>query len=316
MEKRGQPVGYCIYCGTAELPLSDEHVVPLSLGGDAVLPKASCPACANITSRFELTIARQQLGPYRVRAGLPTRRPEKRPTTLSLELLDKDGSSRTIDLPPDQHPATLLVPDLPEPTLLVPLLDSPRRSFRMFIALPDESVFALAHEHDAVAFKVGTFEIGSFYSLLAKVCHAGAFHYPGDWTLCWEPLLPDLIVGDAEDYDHLIGGTAVDEFEGDDMGYPMFYRTVAVDDDLYLVAYLKLFAWNHTPTYQVVVGKRYEKVVVDVTETPTIDPASLESLALDPESLGRFNAFLTDQTNPDDGSHRPNDEPGITPGSS
>ena len=104
-----------------------------------------------------------------------------------------------------------------------------------------------------------------------------------------------LIVGDAKDYDRLIGGTSVDEFQDDEMGNPTFYRTVAVDDELYLVAYLRLFARNHTPTYQVAVGKRREKVSLDVAEMTTVDPASLESLALDPEQLRQLNERIQEE---------------------
>ena len=58
--RRYPPVGRCIYCGSDgdAKGLSDEHMVPFSLGGDAVLPKASCAACATETSKIELYVAR------------------------------------------------------------------------------------------------------------------------------------------------------------------------------------------------------------------------------------------------------------------
>ncbi|WP_372805616.1 HNH endonuclease [Loktanella salsilacus] len=47
----------CIYCGSAD-DLTDEHIVPFSIGGNHILSKASCKSCAKITSAFELDITR------------------------------------------------------------------------------------------------------------------------------------------------------------------------------------------------------------------------------------------------------------------
>jgi hypothetical protein len=70
-------VGRCIYCGTTE-SLSDEHVIPLGLGGRSILYDASCQSCANITSAFERVVLRDQFGAFRARVGVPTRRPKQR----------------------------------------------------------------------------------------------------------------------------------------------------------------------------------------------------------------------------------------------
>jgi HNH endonuclease len=39
--------GACIYCGTTGVKLTDEHIVPYSLGGSHVLRDASCLQCAD-----------------------------------------------------------------------------------------------------------------------------------------------------------------------------------------------------------------------------------------------------------------------------
>jgi hypothetical protein len=76
--------GECIYCGARgdEVELTDEHIIPFSLGGNAEILKASCKSCATITSELELHLGRQVLWDHRVHAKLPTRRPEGRPDTL------------------------------------------------------------------------------------------------------------------------------------------------------------------------------------------------------------------------------------------
>ena len=204
-------------------------------------------------------------------------------------MIDSDGKKRSVQIDADQHPGTLLLPDLPEPGLLVPSLDGPRRGFRYFIALPDSEVFRLKDTYDAEAIGLGTFEIGSFYLLLAKIAHAGAYLYPGDWTLFWEPLLPELIVGERQDYDHFIGGSGDDrDFDEGDGSFPGFYRTVAVDDSMYLVAFSRMFAQNNTPTYQVVVGRRRERVTVPLEDLRKLDPEGLSWLAVNPEKLAAF----------------------------
>src|SRR3712207_705268 len=50
--KRVGSVGCCIYCGATN-ELTDEHVIPLALAGNIIVPDASCRACAAITSDFE-----------------------------------------------------------------------------------------------------------------------------------------------------------------------------------------------------------------------------------------------------------------------
>ena len=49
-------VGRCIYCGATEPPLgarrfTDEHIIPLALGGNLILQEASCTDCAAIINR-------------------------------------------------------------------------------------------------------------------------------------------------------------------------------------------------------------------------------------------------------------------------
>jgi hypothetical protein len=80
-----QPVGRCIYCGYhGPGYLGDEHVVPFSLGGELILPKASCRDCEKITSAFERRCARVMYGSFRIRENVKTRRPKERPTELPM----------------------------------------------------------------------------------------------------------------------------------------------------------------------------------------------------------------------------------------
>jgi len=44
--------GRCIYCGSVG-PLKDEHIIPFSLGGRAVIEAASCGDCEKVTSYLD-----------------------------------------------------------------------------------------------------------------------------------------------------------------------------------------------------------------------------------------------------------------------
>jgi len=62
-EVRCGPAGLCIYCGAPTYTdeggkLHEEHVVPLSINGNYVLPEASCRDCEQITGRNEALIMR------------------------------------------------------------------------------------------------------------------------------------------------------------------------------------------------------------------------------------------------------------------
>ena len=72
---RYPPAGKCIYCGTDGAPnrLSDEHIIPESLGGMIVLPNASCKACADVTSAMEGQTASRLFRPIRRQLRFPSK---------------------------------------------------------------------------------------------------------------------------------------------------------------------------------------------------------------------------------------------------
>lgn len=86
-----RPVGYCIYCGSTR-QLSDEHIIPLGLGGRLVLPQSTCSSCSAKTSKSERTCLRTMYGPLRLLYGLPSRRKNSRPETLQLKIKRTEGS--------------------------------------------------------------------------------------------------------------------------------------------------------------------------------------------------------------------------------
>ncbi len=73
------PIRECIYCGVTKLPagvsrFTDEHVIPLALGGNLVLREASCTACARIINKqIETPVLFKEWGYLRIKRGFPSR---------------------------------------------------------------------------------------------------------------------------------------------------------------------------------------------------------------------------------------------------
>ena len=94
--------GACIYCGATDGALSDEHVLPYSLGGSHVLRKASCARCAAVTTKFERKVARGLWGEARTAFNAPSRRRKMR----SKELVMPDPTGRRgLAIPAEEYPA-------------------------------------------------------------------------------------------------------------------------------------------------------------------------------------------------------------------
>jgi HNH endonuclease len=101
--------GRCIYCGAIR-GLKDEHIVPLSLGGTAVIEKASCGDCEKITSYLDGYLARDIFNEYRSHIGIRSRRPKQRPKSLFASFLKPDGSEVVEEFSPKDQPYVLLMP--------------------------------------------------------------------------------------------------------------------------------------------------------------------------------------------------------------
>jgi 5-methylcytosine-specific restriction endonuclease McrA len=96
----------CIYCGKIEVELTDEHFLPLSLGGQHIIEKASCLECADITKKFEQDVAREMWGDARISYNAPSRRKKQRPRYIKLQ--DPERSGRTVKVPYSEYPAALI----------------------------------------------------------------------------------------------------------------------------------------------------------------------------------------------------------------
>jgi hypothetical protein len=107
IERKEYPsFGECIYCGAKadEVELTDEHIVPFSLGGNAVILDGSCKVCAAETTRIENEVGRKVLLDFRTHANVQTRRKKRRPTELPFTYALADNEQRTMTVPIADHP--------------------------------------------------------------------------------------------------------------------------------------------------------------------------------------------------------------------
>jgi hypothetical protein len=140
-------IGCCIYCGVSNkgIKLTDEHIVPHSLGADAYLKDASCIPCANITKRFELHVARNIFGHHRIHKGVQTSHPEERPSELPARVLIR-GVDHRKDLSIRDHPYFLAMPVWDQPGILRglrPSVDFDGLSAHLYYHIPDSIKDAL-----------------------------------------------------------------------------------------------------------------------------------------------------------------------------
>lgn len=253
-----RPAGYCIYCGSTR-QLSDEHVIPLGLGGRLVLPQSSCSSCSAKTSKLERTCLRTMYGPLRLLYGLPSRRKNSRPETLQLKIKRTKGSEwEYVPVVQERYPFLITFPYFEAPGALTGTEESaapgpvtrrlwirgasPHHDFQELLqSLAQElGVHSLMPESKA--------EVSAFCSLLAKI--ALSYIVADTGVSAQRSRLANIALGeDMSNCLHYIGSVATDEPPSDslhELSLAHHARTGSI------LVRLRLLAKLGTPTYFVV----------------------------------------------------------------
>jgi hypothetical protein len=204
-------VGRCIYCGVGrddQVNLTNEHIVPFSLGADSYLKEASCPACQNITRDFETHLARNVFGELRIHIGVQTRNPKERPTELPTHVVRGTREQR-ISMPIKDRPNFLVMPVWDTPGILRG--EQPHSGFtglaaHMFYYIPPTLSETLGLQHAEriqlrPEFRV---ETDRFARAIAKIAYCQAvalFGLDGFRRLA----IPDLILGKYAGISQFVG---------------------------------------------------------------------------------------------------------------
>ena len=198
------PIGRCIYGeGHCRNHLSSEHVIPLGLGGGVILLDASCSDCRKITGGFESACLKSNFGMVRAHGGMPTRRPKDRPTQGKLFIIE-NGQERVKNVPLDEHPNVLAMPEFSVPP--AHLTGSTRPPLiRMKMHSEQHEVHRLAQlQSDQAVMVGGSFNVDAFVRLLAKIAH-GMMWISFDTERVRPLLLPIILAGETGDAWRLIG---------------------------------------------------------------------------------------------------------------
>ncbi len=244
--------GACIYCGATEGALSDEHIVPYSLGGSHVLRKASCARCADVTTKFELKVARHLWGDARIAFNAPSRR--KRQRKKRLVLAEPSARGKGLSLAAAEYPAGFVFykmgpagflkglspdADVSGSWRLVVIDDAGRR--QRFLEQYPTTKLTMQFRHVP----------HDFGRLLAKVGYGQVLTQldPGDFR----PTCVPYILGEKANVSYVVGGTLDDQLPEPD-GYSLKTVGFGSPGRITIMALVRLLANTCAPAYHVVVG--------------------------------------------------------------
>ena len=250
-------MGRCLYCERRDR-LSEEHIIPLGLGGLLIVQAASCPSCNRTTSAFELSVLRGFMAAARAVAGFPTRRPRERPSTVPVTL--KRGSDAETHHVPLGSATALL----PLPRFDTIGLFSGRPMGGDILLIGQETIrFGVDPQLMAASLGPGDvvlhgkWEIIPFARMLAKIGIGCVSSELGSLPLADVPLLDFVHTGVTTGVSHWLGSTHVEvapELQGATHVVSVHYRDHPIHRERRLaIARIRLFANSGATGYEVVV---------------------------------------------------------------
>jgi len=259
-----QPVGKCIYCGSTAYrkdqpndarELGEEHIVPRSIGGTMVLPRASCLECESITSGFEDKCLK---GFFQSRAhlGLKSRRTRKQPNKLAVFVQPTEWQTGFMsNLSLSDHPGIIFNILAPPAGLFTGIL--PRNEYYGVSGtwVVDEVQEKLKRFRGSRIYfngKHGT-KISDYGRLLAKIAHSYAVAELGLYG--FDPLLVPYIREESLDLWNYVGSALHPEPVSSSLHEVSFVSRKTFSGEDVLTCRIRLFAQFDTPIYYVIVGR-------------------------------------------------------------
>lgn len=244
--------GFCIYCGRAELRLTDEHVLPYSIGGHHVIEEASCDDCAKITSKFELDVTRELWGDARIAFNAPSRRKKKRPPYI--EVRDANNPSKTLQVPVNEYPAAMVFYRMHSAGILDGFpenLDSSKQ-WEFTTICDRQKIDRYVEKYGQEPTAKFRHVPDSFARLLAKVAYGQVLCSldPDDFR----PICLPYILGEKKNPSHVVGGRWSYPDIQPGIGYELRTNCVNFLDKLLIVVEIQFLPNCQTPVYHVLVG--------------------------------------------------------------
>ncbi|WP_152569405.1 MULTISPECIES: hypothetical protein [Sphingomonas] len=198
-------IGRCIYCFRQPPdvpPLTDEHVIPSSLGGHRVLEDASCLDCAKITCKANEACCRKLWRSLREHHLFPSSKRKPGKGTVLVGTINNDDDPLR-EVPSQDNAALSMLPVLAPPGIL---RGCEPGAPSLIAAIP--YLIPTAPEHlvgqDPRGLHSIIIPLSEFYMLLAQIAH-GYLVTHGFWNE--GDLLPQAVLGRADLFGYLMGGT-------------------------------------------------------------------------------------------------------------
>jgi hypothetical protein len=266
-ERDREGCGGCIYCNETPItPLTKEHIIPESLGGNLIIESASCDACAQQTHAFE-GHACDAMRPVRRQLGLPQKRRgakgrERRGAERFVLRLD----SHKVKVPIEEFPALLMSLVFPYPGILLGQRpeDKPLAGGVYSAELIEgfgEKLNKIKAKYRANSISImgiepkGREDQDDYGRMLAKIAHSYAAAELGCGN--FEPFLVHVIQG--------VKPYCLPHFIGSPLGknsppFPDLHQ-IEIDQsglggESFIVVKLRLFSNRDTPTHYIVVGRK------------------------------------------------------------
>jgi hypothetical protein len=249
-------VGRCIYCDAQGCDLGDEHIIPQALGGNMILPAASCHDCERIVGgQLEGRILHKTKGPFaalRLRLDFKSKRPKDRPKSLPFRVVGFDGVTRTIKIPAKRVPKYWLAYTTEtSPGIIVGRKPTEAARGGVYSMWDTSDMKALSDYGGQITLQ-GAGDGRDLARFLAKIAHGMAVaEYGLDAFEAW---LPSFILGRDDCVMHYyVAGH--ENKTVDDKGTHSISLGTWGDDGLRIGARIRLFCKWGTPDYEVAVGK-------------------------------------------------------------
>jgi hypothetical protein len=240
------PIKRCIYCGKSGLTikLTDEHILAYALGGDAILPEASCIECAKITNEVETYCANYIFRAVRVLHRTHRRKRNRQSISGPRPM----ATSR-------QRAGLLILPSFDPPGIVLGRAASDSFSGTMI------HTWQITRDRRAQGWRGVPASFGSdmnlitFGRMIAKVAHCTAVaHYGIGSFRPW--LIPAILDGASIPF---LVGCATERLP-DAVGIktwarPEIRRIPRRGRKQYVAVFFRLYAYIGTPTYTAIAGE-------------------------------------------------------------
>jgi hypothetical protein len=247
-------INKCIYCGSVD-DLTDEHIVPYSLGGPWQLLHASCKECAKITMKFEREVTHDLFRLVRTKLDLPTYHPKKRPESFKFTV-KIDKKEQIVDFSTSDSPLLFVMPVFKKPGYLLGQKETKGISF-VGMTLHGQSKkeladFAKEKHLDDISYS-GTFGTG-FARFLAKIAYGMVVEQYGLDKIEEAYVLP-AILGKKDDVGQWVGCENPDKPPDSIPKGEFFHNIEVLQVKNEVGARIHLFGSFQTPIYLVIVGR-------------------------------------------------------------